>query len=218
MANSGDTRYELSVPVGVHVSATTASGNINVSGTRGPLTLESASGDIDASDGAVRVEAENAAGRVTLQRMSGTTSVNALNGVVTITEITGDLEIEAVSGSIRIDRADLKSLRFEAVAGSLDFGGTLAADGRHSMETMSGSITLRVPDNFAASIEFDTFTGSLRPGEFRVTMQPGGSGGRGRNNQRTQFVINGGGARLSIKTFSGDVFLRKLGAAGKEDR
>lgn len=210
--NAGQTRFEVTVPVGVRVSASVASGDINISGTRGPLSLSSASGAITASDGTGRSEIETAAGRITLQRLDGTTRVSAMSGRIEITEIAGDLEIEAVSGSVRIERASLANLRSESVAGSLDFAGTLGAQGRHEIQTVSGEITLRFPANFAATLELDSFRGELQSPDFPVTLRPSGGNDRGRNSERQQYSINGGGARISIETFSGGVFLRKLGA------
>ena len=210
--NTGQTRYEVTVPIGVRVSASVASGTINVSGTRGTLSLTSASGTITASDGAGRSEIETAAGRVVLQRLDGTTRVSAMSGQVEIADVTGDLEIEAVSGAVKIERASLENLRSETVAGSFDFAGTLAVRGRHEIQTVSGAVTLRFPASFAATVELASFRGELQSPDFPVTLRPTGGNDRGRNSERQQYSINGGGAHISIETFNGGVFLRKIGA------
>jgi hypothetical protein len=211
--NTGRTRYDVSVPIGVRVNATVASGTINVSGTRGALSLTSASGTITASDATGRSEIETASGRIVLQRFDGTTKVSAMSGQVDITDVAGDLSMEVVSGTVRIDRARLEGFQFESASGSLDFAGTLAAQGRHDIQVNSGTVTLRFPAGFGATIELESFRGELQSPDFPVTLRPSGGNDRGRNSERQQYAINGGGARITIDTFSGGVFLRQIGAS-----
>ncbi|HYV97992.1 MAG TPA: DUF4097 family beta strand repeat-containing protein [Gemmatimonadaceae bacterium] len=215
MSRTGRARYDVTVPIGVRVSASAASGTINVSGTRSSLQLTTASGPITASDGEGRSEIETAAGHVTLQRFSGTTRVSAMSGSVTISDVTGDLELEDVHGTTRIDHADVANFRFEAVAGSLDFSGKLAASGKHSVETLSGGITFRFPADFGATLELESLRGVLEPGDFPITLRPASGTDRGRSSDRQEYSLNGGGARIAINTFSGSVALRKIGAPEK---
>lgn len=215
--NMGQTRYDITVPIGVAVTASTVAGSINVAGTRGAVFLETVAGSIDASDVQGRAEIESTAGRITLQRADGKVGIETIGGPIMVTEIKGDLDVSTVGGSVRIDRADLANLNYEAVAGTFDFGGTLAAQGRHSISSHAGAITLRLPDNFGASLEVETWSGQFQSPDFQPTMQPGAGGGRGRNNQRRLFTINGGGARLNITTHSGDVVLRKLVASSRRE-
>jgi DUF4097 and DUF4098 domain-containing protein YvlB len=209
---TGRGRYDVTVPIGTRVSASAVSGSIDVNGTRSSLSLTTTSGPITASDATGRSEFETVMGRIALQRIDGTTRVSAMTGSATLAEISGDLEIEGVGATTRIERADLSSFRFEAVAGSLDFSGTLAAQGKHTVQTLSGSITLRVPGNFGATLELETLSGELRGADFPLTLRPTSGSDRGRTSDRQEYTINGGGARISIQTFSGSVFLRKIGA------
>lgn len=209
--NSGRTRYEITVPFGVRVDASTGSGDINVAGTRSRVSLTTASGSITASDIKGRSEFESVSGTVTLQRLDGTTKVSALNGALTISEITGDLEIERAVGVTRIERANLTGFRFESVEGDVDFDGVLSAGGKHSIETFSGNVTLRVPGTFGATFELETFSGELRAPDFSLTLRPSG-GDQRRSDDRREYTINGGGAHISIDTFSGAVTVQKQGA------
>jgi hypothetical protein len=209
--NTGRTRYEITVPFGVRVDASTGSGDINVAGTRSRVSLTTASGNITASDIKGRSEFESVSGTLNLQRLDGTTKVSALNGGVTISEITGDLEFERAVGPTRIERADLTGFRFESVSGDLDFDGVLSANGKHSIETFSGNVTLRVPGTFAATFALETFSGELRAPDFSLTLRPSG-GEQRRNDDRREYTINGGGAHITIETFSGAVTVQKQGA------
>jgi DUF4097 and DUF4098 domain-containing protein YvlB len=187
-----------------------------VAGTRSRVSLSTGNGLITASDLKGRSEFESASGNVNLQRVDGTTKVSALNGQIAIGEITGDLEIEQVGGSTRIDHAELSGFRFEAVSGDVDLDGTLSAQGRHSIETFSGNVTLRVPANFGATFQLETFGGDLRAPDFDLMLKPTSRNNAGHNEDRREYTINGGGATISIETFSGAVTIRKHGASDKQ--
>ena len=209
-ASAGVTRYVLNVPVGVSIAARAGSGSIVVSGTKGNVQLETRSGRIDASDASGTIDVEATSGRITLQRVSGLTRLAAIGGTVTMSEVEGQLDIETTSGRVQVERANVQRLNFESVSGSLDFSGTLGATGPHAIDTHSGNVTLRLPASFAATLDLETFRGELRPVDFPVVALPGEA--RGRDSDRIRFAINGGGVPLSISTFSGDIFLRRIGA------
>ena len=209
--NTGRARYEVTVPFGARIDASTGSGDINVAGTRSRVALTTANGTITASDLKGRSEVESAAGNVSLQRVDGTTKISALIGTITIGEITGDLEIEQVRGSTRIESADLTGFRFQAVGGDVDVDGVFSANGKHTIETMSGNVTLRVPANFGATFQLETFSGELHAPDFALMLRPTSGNEKGRNSDRREYSINGGGAHITIGTFSGTVTVRKHG-------
>jgi DUF4097 and DUF4098 domain-containing protein YvlB len=211
-ARGGTARYTITVPVGVSVAATTATGAIIVNGTRGNLNLETRSGSIDASEASGTIDVEATSGRITLQRLTGNVTVEGFSSNVTVSEIEGNLDIETLGGSARVDRANVGRLAFEAVSGSFDFSGRLGA-GPHTVESHSGNITLRLPADFPATIALDTYTGELRPTDFSLVALPGS---RGRSSDQVRFSINGGGAPITITTHSGDIVLRRIGANPQE--
>lgn len=213
--HGGSMRYDITVPIGVRVIAATTSGDINVSGTRGDVTLTTASGSISASEASGRVEVEVVSGRLALQRIAGTTHISAISGSSTISDVAGDLDLTTINGSVHIDAAELANFRYKALNGSLDFAGTLAPDGRHTLESQSGDMTLRVPADLGATIDFTSFSGRLRSPDFSLTVGPGTIVGRGRMHDRETVTVNGGGAHISINSFSGDVTLRRLATSAR---
>jgi DUF4097 and DUF4098 domain-containing protein YvlB len=208
----GPTRYEVTVPAGVRVRARSVSGNISATGTKGELDLASVSGAIEAGDGVRRTEVETVSGRVTLRGLDGVIDVSTVSGSVDVERVQGELEATTVSGRVRVDGATLRSMRLKSVSGAFDLNGSFAADGRSTIESHSGSVTLRVPSAFAATMEMETWSGELTS-DFAVTLQPGATPSR----RRMEMAVNGGGARLSIKTFSGDIFLRKSDASTRRE-
>jgi hypothetical protein len=211
----GEAYYEINVPVGVTVNASTAGGSINVAGTRAGVVLEAVGGSVMASDLQGRIELETTGGSVNLQRADGRIRVRTVGGSVAISEVKGDVDVNSVGGPVRIDRADLSGFAFEAMGGALDYSGTFAPDGKYDIRSHSGTVTLRLPQKLAASLEVETWSGQFHSQDFQLTLQPGLAVGR--TNQRRVFTINGGGTRISISTHSGDVYLRRVNVGSRRE-
>jgi DUF4097 and DUF4098 domain-containing protein YvlB len=210
-----DARYELSVPVGTEVRASSVSGNIVVRGAGGPAYVHSVSGDVEVRDAADRVEIETVSGEIRASRLSGRVRANTVSGDLTLEDINGDLNGKSVSGDINA-RGSLSGAEFESVSGSFTFSGDLKDGGNYSVNTHSGDIRLTVPSDLGATLDLQTFSGSVESA-FGMTLQPGEQP-MGRRNHRMRFTVNGGGARISLETFSGDINIDKGAArARKED-
>jgi DUF4097 and DUF4098 domain-containing protein YvlB len=209
----GRTRYEVTVPAGARVNTRGVSATVQVRDVRGELSLNTVSGNIEVSGSRARTELETVSGRITLQDHEGNAALATVSGAINAERVRGELDLRTVSGRVRVDQAALSAVRHKSVSGGFELNGTLSNDGRSSIETHSGAVTLRVPATFAATVEMQSFSGELNS-DFAVMLQPGSTGGRGR---RMEVAVNGGGARLAIKTFSGDIFLRKSNAAREEN-
>ena len=57
LVNLGDSRFEVSVPVGVRVIARSTSGDVSVRGTRGQVEARSTSGDVEVTEAIDRLRA-----------------------------------------------------------------------------------------------------------------------------------------------------------------
>jgi DUF4097 and DUF4098 domain-containing protein YvlB len=205
----GDTRYEVTVPVGVRLELKSVSGDITTHGVAGELEAGAVSGDIDVSDATGRVELQSVSGDVKADRVSGEVRVDAVSGDVTISNVTGTLEVETVSGEMSIETAKLSSLRSETVSGELTYDGSLDPAGRYEFHSQSGDIRLRIPASAGGSVRVETFSGSV-DSDFPMTMQPG-EHGMGEHPKRLEFTFGKGGARITAETFSGDINIEKTG-------
>lgn len=148
---------------------------------------------------------------MTLQRFSGDTHVESMTGPVTISEIDGDVSLTTITAPTKIERADLTNLSVDAAQGNLDFSGRLSAQGKHRIETFGGNVELRLPADFAATIEMESLNGKLHT-DIPVVMRPRTATNQGRT-ERQQYTLNGGGALITISTFNGGVFLRSPAAS-----
>src|SRR5215218_2067283 len=77
-----DGRFELTVPIGTKLVATTWNGAVSVRGVRGDVEAHAQSGDIQIRDAGDHVEVETLAGDVTIVGVRGETTVNTVSGDV----------------------------------------------------------------------------------------------------------------------------------------
>ncbi len=210
----GDSRIEISVPIGTEVRASTVSGNVAVRGTAGRVDAGTVSGDLDVRDAGDDVTIQTTSGDIRAEKLRGRIRANSTSGDLTIEDVNGDLRFKTVSGELRA-RGALTGLEFESVSGNVEFRGDIKNEGSYTAHTHSGDIRLSLPANLAANLDLNTFSGDIRT-EFPLTLQPGDTGSRRGRQMRT--TINGGGARITLGTFSGDITIEK-GAArpNKED-
>lgn len=110
--------------------------------------------------------------------------IKTFSAPVTVTGVNGRLDVDSFSASVRIEANEW-------------------ADGNDlDIHTFSGGITLRMPDSARGQLDFNSFSGEFES-DLPVTLQSSG-----RRNFRGS--LNGGGsADFRLKTFSGDVSIRR---------
>ncbi|SRR5581483_5418280 len=136
----------------------------------------------------LRFSADNVNGSVRAEKMGRFVRANSVNGNVEVSTAAW-AQAETVNGSI------------EATMGDAAWNGTL------KIESVNGSITLDMPNDFSAEVSFSSLNGSIRS-DFPLTTSdhwPVGHSASGR--------IGNGGRELKLKTVNGSVDLRK-GAPG----
>lgn len=148
-------------------------------------------------------------GRVDLKTGDGSIRLSGLKGEMNVTTGDGGQDIDDVDGILRARAGDghiRASGRFDGL--SLHTGdGRIEATVRPQSSMKSewdihagdGSVTLRLPDKFAANVDFSTHDGHLD-----VDMPVTVSGGRLRENN-IRGTMNGGGNLLTIHTGDGSI-------------
>jgi DUF4097 and DUF4098 domain-containing protein YvlB len=118
---------------------------------------------------------------VHVRNVSGEQSITTFSGTATLEDAASRVAAKTFSGAITVKLA------------------ASAAAPNVSLETFSGGIELRVPDNARAAVAFDSFSGKLTA-DLPLTMQEQRKG-------HLTATLNGGDPehRLKLKTFSGDV-------------
>lgn len=134
---------------------------------------------IDGVEG--EIEAENTNGPITLTGVAGSVVANTLNGALkaTVTRLTAD-----------------KAMAFTSFNGSVDV--TLPATTKANLKMRS--------DNGEIYTDFDV---QLRAAPPAVQTRQGGRGTRIEVNSSIYGAINGGGPEFELRTFNGNIYVRK---------
>jgi hypothetical protein len=211
----GDTRFEVTVPYGARINAQTRSGDVSVRGTRGPVEIHTQNGDIDVDEVMTRLDVTCLSGDITARNIGGDVTIYSTNGEVTLSDVRGGVDIVTVSGDIDLRGIAAKTVRAKATSGDVRFDGSIDPAGRYELVTHSGDIGLRIPRDASAQLTVSTWTGTV-DSDFPITLRPGEHGIGVTTTKRFVFEIGGGGARIAVEAFSGDIKLASSGRGGGE--
>ena len=113
-------------------------------------------------------------------------------------EVPADISLDVDVFSSDVEVKDVRGKqRVHTFSGDVELSGS---DKTIDAETFSGNITVRLVQGASASVDFDSFSGSIHPD---VPMSFRSSGRR-----HVRADIGSGGAGYSFKTFSGDLRIR----------
>lgn len=182
---------DVTVPREVQIEATTVSGPVTIRGTRGPLETRSVSGEIYIDD------------------VQGPTRLRSVSGDLRATAYAGQVEANSVSGDLRFERSRIKRPDIVSVSGDVRLEGALIltsnGDGEGRIKTVSGDVELDLSEA-AMDLEFHTLSGD-------VTVDASDAKVEKRGRREWRVTVGAGGARLKVKTVSGDLSLRKSGGS-----
>ncbi|MEK7403005.1 MAG: DUF4097 family beta strand repeat-containing protein [Gemmatimonadota bacterium] len=205
---TGDSRYEVTVPVGVRVVARAQQGDISVTGTRAGVELNTQSGDIVVDDVTDIIDLSSLTGDITARALTGRVEARTTGGEVTLVDVKGDVEATSISGDITLRNVLTRWVRAKSTSGDVTFDGGVDSTGRYELGSHSGSVALLIPAGTGAQLTVATYTGSI-DSDFPITLKPGEHGIGA--TKRFTFDIGKGDARISAESFSGDITIRSKG-------
>jgi hypothetical protein len=197
-----DILYEITVPVGVRVSARTTTGDISITGTKAAVDAGTQSGDLTVEDAAETIDLRTMSGDIVASALAGNVEIGTYNGDVTIADVRGDVDASSISGDISVRGAAARYVRVKSTSGDLSYDGIVEATARYEFASHSGSVYLTVPQTTGAMLSVATYSGSIES-DFPITLKPGEHG-----INRFTFEIGKGDARISAESFSGDITVR----------
>ena len=177
-------------PAQLTLKARTSDGNVTLSGLGGDLGLTT--GD----------------GNVTLDHVSGNLRIRSSDGQVKVTNADGAIDAQTSDGNLNVDGL-FHALALHTSDGTLDLSlreGTKLA-GASTVQSSDGSVTIRVPQNFAADLNVHTSDGHVDC-SLPLTLDHYQSGGEHGHELRGK--LNGGGTPLTIHTSDGNVKIEYL--------
>ena len=208
-------------------SIETVSGDVRLSSLPRLVEVEMVSGDLLMTDvgNDDDLSAEAVSGRITID------GVRAPR-----------VDVEAVSATVVLTRVESRRVDVATVSGPVSFDGSLDAEGRYELESHSGSIRVTVPPGTGFDLEAQSFSGSLSsnaaialrgggenadlavradsiaidvtdPDNPTVEAAPLIQWSMNRDGtSEIEGAVGGGGARLELSTFSGDMTIVVVGA------
>jgi DUF4097 and DUF4098 domain-containing protein YvlB len=189
--------------IGGKAAAETKSGDVTVMGARNGAKAETVSGDVYVVDIDNGAYCKTASGNVKAKNVTGNTDLNCVSGDVTGDNIKGDVEADTVSGSVKLlNISGANVVKGKTMSGSAIYLGEISPSGRYSLNAHSGQVEMTIPSNSAFDLNASTFSGSIKT-DFKVVMSGTLS------KKKISGSVNGGGADVNLKTFSGSVYLKK---------
>jgi hypothetical protein len=210
--------YTVVVPEGASVELRSVSGNVRVTGVKGAVRAQSISGNVVTSN-TPRVEyAKTVSGDIDLAgvSMDSDASAQSISGNVRANGLKARaLDLSTVSGDVLLRDTSCERLNVRSISGAIEYGGSLARNGRYEVNSHSGSVRFTLTPGTGFELSATSFSGSVRS-EFPLTVGGTNSNGvvqrrgRGPRGGAMQATFGDGSASLSVRTFSGDIsILRK---------
>jgi len=194
--------YKIWIPEQAAAEIKSVSGDVNVAALGGQAKIKCVSGNIDLA-GAAGAEIDLVSGDLTMAKIAGDAHVKAVSGNIDVTGIKGSVDVKAVSGDIKLlDVADAQTVGAESVSGNITYVGAIKAGGRYEIKTHSGDVRVTIPAGSSFDLEANTFSGDIAS-DFEITVSGKMS------PKEIHGTVGKGGATIILKTFSGNVDLKK---------
>jgi hypothetical protein len=197
---SGDLRL---VNIGGAAKAETVSGNVTLEKVAGVLKGKTVSGNVTVMGAGTGAYCKSVSGNVKVDNVTGDAELQTVSGTIKAGSIKGSITAENTSGDVKlVDVTDAKVIKAKTLSGDVDYAGVIYSDGGYNFKSHSGDVVLIIPSDAAFDLEAKTFSGSIES-DFAITLTGKIS------KKELKGSVNGGGASLEVKTFSGNVQLKK---------
>ncbi len=213
---SGPVRIEIMVPIGTKVQVTSAAGSIRVTGTDGEVEASSASGAIEVLGATDRISVHSVSGKIHAAKLRGRVRLGTTSQSIEAEDIVGDLTAGTVSGHVTLTDVKSSHVSVESVSGTVNYKGSIDPAGSYEFSTHSGNLHLEIPENSAADLSLETFSGRITSA-FPITLQPGDISAMARHGKKMEFMIGKGGAHITGTTFSGNITIDRAGHTDREE-
>lgn len=195
--------YLLNIPSQASVKVKSVSGDITLVEIGGAVEVDAVSGDIDVMKADRGVDCKAVSGDLELKDITGNADLNTVSGDITLEGLKGSLDVETVSGDVEMRGiSQAKVVKGKVLSGSIDYQGDIHPEGKYSLKSHSGRIEMLLPSDSAFELEATTFSGKI-VSDFDITVSGKIS------KKQLQGIVGGGGASVTLKTFSGNIYLKK---------
>ena len=173
----GEVMWTITLPEGMDLKFSTASGNLSVTGPVGRVKASTASGDIEIVDAKGVVDVSTASGEVLLRDVAGEKDISTASGDIRIENSSDDIHASTASGRIEviggegdvkmstasgeIDIADVKgAFGLSCASGEITAKG-ITIEGESNFSTASGSVEIVLAATSEYDITLSTASGDI---------------------------------------------------------
>jgi DUF4097 and DUF4098 domain-containing protein YvlB len=210
--------YTIVLPADSEIHSTNGSGDVEVSGVKGPATFITGSGGITASNIAGDVHAMAGSGDINLSNIQGEVQATAGSGDITLNSVKGQTRLHTGSGDLEItspgDTLEISTgggdvtikgatadIRVRGSSSDVNVEGNPGATNYWDFHTGSGEVVLQVPPTASFRLYARSSSGDI-DAAIPIVME----GTTGKHELRAR--IGDGKARVEIETSSGDISLK----------
>jgi DUF4097 and DUF4098 domain-containing protein YvlB len=201
---AGDADLRITVPAGSSVDINTVTANIHVDGIHGPLDLESVTGDIKAAGQTDSIDVRSVSGDVAILASSRNVEAQSVSSNISLRGVRNKVKASTTSGNIDVGDATVSAGDLHTISGDIRFEGSLVSGAQLNIGSMSGKVEAVFPRTISGEFNVSTFSGEIS-NDFGQTPQK-----KGRYSPGEKLVFStGSDARISLESFSGEVFLKR---------
>ncbi len=196
---SNDFSLIVKVPNKFNLHLKTSGGDVKINNTSGEVTIKTSGGDIEVENSNGYLSANTSGGDVEIKNFIGNTELKTSGGDIVVKDIDGDVEAKTSGGDIEINASNGK-----IIAGTSGGDIDIKYDGKNfgvELYTSGGSISVKLPKDFAADVTLKTSGGSIN-NKFK------NSNAREISKSKFEGKFNGGGNTLDAKTSGGSIYVK----------
>lgn len=203
--NNGGATLTLNVPRSVELLLSTVSADQDISGVDvRRLQADTVSGNLAAVGRSGDSVLNTVSGNVTSRLQTPRLDVNTVSGRIEAGGgVSGEIGAQTVSGRVGVDAGRIQRLVVETVSGGIDLSATaLAPGGRINVESVSASVSLRLPRTVSAQLSVNSFSGSINSDAGKVERPRYGPG------SSLDARLGSGDGDIRVQSHSGSVQVR----------
>jgi hypothetical protein len=201
--DSGTAHLDIYVPRSSLVSIKSASADIDATDVSG--WFYGVSSRIHLSGTARDAEVESISGELTIAVNAPWVRARTGQGRLVIGGQVGDMTASTVSGAIAVTTGALQRARVTTVTGDIRFAGDPGTDGLVDIDDYTGPVDLVLGATLGGECDVTTVDGVI-VSEIPTARPVIGKTGRG---QTLALVVGHGAARITVRTFKGNVRVRR---------
>ncbi|GEM_PF-1800384 len=183
------TKLEGNISISVREKLSTYVRNI-----KGNISVFSDSADIIIENSEGKIFLESSSGSLTLRKVTGEINIQSSSGNLTIDGGKGILLLKTKSGNITLNDIEALILEIDSTSGNISMDMRPIEEGNYRIETLSGSIRIKLPFRSSCIVKFETKCGKI----FSEPLF---------NIEEDTIKLGTGEGKMRLRTSSGDIYI-----------